>query len=383
MRKKPVRGKSIVAFAASVTALWVFCAPFAHAQEEIARQKAEGETGLEIVAEFARRNPPGNIAVTPDGRLIVSQHQFFGSQYRVVEVLPDGSTRPFPNDRWASPLGEDGIGLYNVLGLRCDREGILWILDRSPGDGRPGRLVGWDTRSNELHRIVYLASPVIPENAFLNDLAVDRYNDAIYIADTAGGDNSALIVVDLKTGYARRVLEGDTSVRPEDVSMVIDGKTVTLQGAEARVGVNPIAIDPNNEWVYYGAMSGTAIYRVRTKVLRDRTLSPAELSARVERYGDKPLSDGITIDGAGNVYVTDITDNAIGVVEPSGTYRILYQDDELLSWPDGFGFGPNNTIYVTVNQLHRSAVLNGGEDIAEPPFYILRFPALEAGVVGR
>ena len=341
------------------------------------------EANLEIVAEFTKSNPPGNIAITPEGRLLMSLQQFHGSQYRVVEVLPNGSTRPFPDERWASSLGEDGIGLHDVLGVRCDRKGIFWMLDGSPGGGRTGRLIGWDVRSNELHRVVYLGPPIAAENAFLNDLAVDRDRDAIFIADTAGGDNSALIVVDLKTGYARRTLEGDISVRPEEISMVIDGRTVTMGEAEARVGVNSISIDPNNAWVYYGATSSTSLYRVRTTDLLDRALSPAELSARVERYGDKPLSDGITVDGAGNVYVTDITSNAIGVVDPAGTYRILHQDDKLLSWPDGFGFGLDNTIYVTANQLHRSAPLNGGENIAQPPFYLLRFPALAAGEIGR
>lgn len=337
--------------------------------------------GIEIVAEFPRQTPPGNIAVTPDGRLIMSQHQFYGTDFKVVEVKADGSVVPFPSATWSSPPDENGIGLNNVLGIRADGSGVVWMLD-NPGDGGTGRLVGWNTRSNRLHQVVYLAAPLIPENTFLNDFAVDLYHDAAYIADTAGGSNAALIVVDLQTGYARRVLAGHPSMQPEDISMVIDGDTVTLGGEEARIGVNPITLDPSNEWVYYGPMTGRSLYRIRTADLLNRALSPEELAARVERFGDKPISDGITIDGGGNVYVTDITNNAIGVTRPDGTYEILYQDDDL-SWTDGFGFGPDNHIYVTVNQLHRSPVLNQGEDASEPPYYLLRFPALDAGIVGR
>ena len=252
----------------------------------------------------------------------------------------------------------------------------------NPGNGDSGRLVGWDTRSDSLHQVVYLTQPIIPDNTFLNDFAVDAYNDTIYIADTAGGSNSALIIVDLQTGYARRVLEGHPSMQPEDIPIIIDGQTVMLGDAEARIGVNPITIDPNNEWVYYGPMSGQSLYRIRTSDLLNSTLSPAQLSAKVERFGDKPISDGITIDAGNNVYVTDITQNAIGVIDPSGNYRILYQD-ESLSWTDGFGFGPDNHIYVTVNQLQSSPALNQGNDVYQPPYYLLRFPSVDAGIVGR
>lgn len=342
-----------------------------------------GTDNLEIIVEFSPENPPGNIAVTPDGRLVMSQHQFFGADDRVVEILTDGTTRPFPNSSWSQAPDTNGVGLNNVLGISADRRGVVWMLDRSPGAGEAGRLIGWDTQTEQLHRIIYLAPPLIPENAFLNDLAIDDYHNAIYIADTAAGYNSALIVVDLNTGYVRRVLEGDISTRPENIQMVIDDRVITLGPEEARVGVNPITIDPNNEWVYYGPMSGRSLYRIRTRDLLDLSLSPLELATRVERYGDRPISDGITVDGAGNVYITDITHNAIGVVEPSGQYRLLYQNDMFLSWPDGFSVGPDNFIYVTANQLHRSAPLNKGENESVPPFYLMRFPALEATVVGR
>jgi sugar lactone lactonase YvrE len=336
---------------------------------------------LDVVAKFPKEHPPGNIAVTADQRLIMSQHQFYGTKFKVVEVLSDGSVRPFPNAEWSSSPDRNGVGLNNVLGIRADRNGIVWMLD-NPGEGGSGRLIGWDTCQNQLHQIIYLAPPVIPENTFLNDFAVDHYHNAVYIADTASGDNAALIIVDLNTGQARRVLEGHSSMQPEDLPMVIDGKEVTFNGEPARVGVNPITIDPSNEWVYYGAMSGRSLYRIRTADLFDQSQSHSELAAKVERFGNKPISEGITIDGGGNIYVTDLTNNAIGVVNAEGNYRILYQDNDL-SWTNGFGFGPDNQIYVTVNQLHRSPPLNQGTDDSQPPFYLLQFPALEAGVVGR
>ena len=337
---------------------------------------------LEIVAEFPAEHPPGNIAVTPDGRLIMSQHQFYGAPLRVVEVLDDGSVVPFPNEAWSNEPDENGVGLNTVLGLQSDREGIVWMLDRSAGEGQPGKVVGWDTESDRLDRVIYLPQPIIGDNPFLNDLAVDRQHNAIYITDTAGGDDSALIVVDLYTGFSRRVLEGDVSTRPEDIPLIVDERVINLGGEPARIGVNPITIDPDNEWVYYGPMSGRTLYRIATEDLLDESLAEGELSSRVERYGDKPICDGITVDSAGNVYITSITNNAIGVVDETGEYQTLYQDD-LLSWTDGMAFGPDNYVYVTVSQLHNSPPLNNGENDSNPPFYLVRFPALASGEVGR
>lgn len=342
------------------------------------------QTGeLEIIAEFPVEHPPGNIAITPEGRLIMSQHQFYGAPLRVVEINSQGNITPFPNESWSRESNKQGIGLNTVLGLRSDQNGVVWMLDRSSGNGQPGKIVGWDTINNELYQVIYLPLPIIAESPFLNDLAIDLDHNKIYITDTASGKDSALIVVDLITGFSRRLLEGDTSTIPEDIPIVIDERTITLGGEPAKIGVNPITIDPKNEWVYYAPMSGTSLYRISTRDLLDESLSAQELSSKVQRYGNKPICDGITVDGEGNVYITSITDNAIGVVDKSGEYKILYQDDKLLSWTDGMAFSADNYVYVTVSQLQNSPALNNGENDFEPPFYLVRFPALASGEVGR
>ncbi|MEM8744396.1 MAG: L-dopachrome tautomerase-related protein [Pseudomonadota bacterium] len=336
---------------------------------------------LETVATFGEDTPPGNIAVGPDGRIFMSVHGFYGKPVRVVEVLADGKTRPYPNKDWAFAPKDNGPGLNTVLGLRADRHGILWMLDGQTKD-RAGSVVGWDTKAEKLHRVYTLAPPVTVASSFLNDLAIDRDHNAIYIADTGNPETAALIVLDMDTGRARRVLQGSKFTVPEDKDMVIDGKVVTLGGKPTRIGVNPITIDPTNTWVYFAPMTGTSMYRIRTRDLLDESLSDKELEERVERYGDKPISDGSTVDAAGNVYITSITEDAIGVTKPDGSYEILYKQDDL-SWPDGFAIGPDGLVYATINELHRSPVLNGGTDATKGEFKIVRFKPLGPGVNGR
>ena len=337
---------------------------------------------LETVAEFDISMPPGNIAIAPSGRIFMSVHEFYGKELRIVEVLDGGETRAYPTETWARAPDDDGNGLNGVLGLRVDRQGILWMLD-GQGPNQTGRVVGWNTNTEELHAVHYIGQPVARETSFLNDLAVDRDHDAIYIADTGDGQNSALIVLDLTTGRARRVLEGSAYTTPEDLPMIIDGREITLGGNPAKIGVNPITIDPTNTWVYFAPMSATSLYRVRTTDLLKEGLSDTELAERVERYGDKVISDGSTVDTAGNVYITAMTDNAIGVTRADGTYEELFQSDETLSWPDGFAIGPDGYVYATINELHRSPVLNGGENASTGNYRIVRFKALAPAVNGR
>ncbi len=337
---------------------------------------------LETFATFDKSIPPGNLAISPDGRMFMSVHEFYGPKLRVVEVMPDGSTKPYPTKAWANAPTQDGDGLRGVLGLRADRNGILWMLD-GQGENHTGRLVGWDTKSEQLHAIHYIGQPAARPTSFLNDLAVDRDHGAIYISDTGDGENSALIVVDLETGRARRVLEGSKFTVPEDTPMVIDGREIKLGGNPAKIGVNPITVDPTNTWVYFAPMTASAMYRVKTTDLLNEALTDAELEARVERYGDKPISDGSTIDTAGNVYITAMTDNAIGVTKPDGSYEELFKSDKDLPWPDGFSMGTDGYVYATINELHRSPVLNGGVDASKGTFKIVRFKSLANAVSGR
>jgi sugar lactone lactonase YvrE len=334
---------------------------------------------LETVAELM--TPPGNVAVTPAGDVITSQHQFYQPDYAVVRHTANGP-EPFPNKTWASPPGPQGRGMHAVLGVVADQRGIVWMADNA---APAPRIVAWDTRTDSLHRVITLPRHAAPKGSFPNDLAVDVARGALYMADF-GGPEPAIVVVDLATGQARRVLAGHESVVAEpDQPVRVGGEVVTMgtndEAQPAKVGVNPITIDPSNTWVYYGPMSGTSVYRIRAEHLA-ADLGDAALADRVRRYGEKPVSDGITVDNDGNVYVTELNAGAVGVTRPDGRYERLI-DDERIEWPDGFAAGPDGHIYLTVNQLHRSAPLNRGDETAEPPFYIFRFDGVGQVVPGR
>ncbi|WP_454659146.1 SMP-30/gluconolactonase/LRE family protein [Bosea beijingensis] len=313
----------------------------------------------EVVATMDAR--PGNPAITPDGRKILSVHPLDHPKTKMVELGSDGGTRVYPSAEFAA--GEDAT-LKAVIAIRIADDGTAWILDLGAR-----KLHAWDTKAERLVRTIDIPSEVLRPASFLQDFALDQKRNRVIIADMTQVDlksapQPAFVVIDLGTGEARRIAESHPALMPE---------------TKGGLALNPITIDPAYDWVYFGALNGRTINRVPAAAF-DGTAS--EVTAHIEAYGPKPFSDGITVDSAGNVYVTDIEHHAIGVTTPAG-YKIVAELPKGQSWPDGFSFGPDGFVYATVNQLDRSAALNGGKDSGKPPFQLVRVKALAKGATGR
>jgi hypothetical protein len=214
-------------------------------------------------------------------------HQFYFPKYSVVEYK-NKALVPFPNKELADADSPSSLKLDSVLGIRSDANGIVWMLDNGMRSGVTPKLVGWDTKINRLHQVIYFPTPVTPKDTFVNDFAVDTHRNHIFISDPAGGANAALIDVNLSRGNARRVLQGHASVIPEDVDLIIDNVPIQVKDKSGKllrphIGVNPITEDLNNEWVYFGPMHGHSLYRIKAEDLANENLDAKVLANRVQQ----------------------------------------------------------------------------------------------------
>lgn len=338
----------------------------------------------------------GGITYLPDGRIVIGYHPFYSPSQKVglLNEARNGTT-PYPDADWQTCQRADGSQkdpntcLNWVLGLHTDANGILWLLDSGQAEPRiTPKLVGWDTRANRLHRIIAIPAPAsIPESQH-NDFVVDLKNKVIVIADeaiatTPVGDKAALVVVDLVSGSSRRLLQGHDSVMPDMARPItVDEGLPGAKAIKVYVGVDGIALDHRGEWLYFAPLNKDKMFRVRMADLVDATLNARQLAAKVEVYADKPNNGGLSIDQAGNLYLTEVGGRAVGVIPPdTRKYRRLASDPAMV-WPDGVTYGPDGYMYTGAAQLPLSAALNDGKAENKPPYLVYRFRPLAPGTVG-
>lgn len=353
-------------------------------------QTAE-ETGYTTNAEtFATVNEAvGNISFTANGDLVYSHHPFFAPEIRVVHMNRETKEiKPFPNLAWNTPREDDENYLSNVLGIRNDENGIVWMIDMAQRNAIKPKIVGWNTKTDSLEKIYYLDQSTV-EHSQPNDMVVDSKHGAFIIADEGignggNGDDASFIVVDMKSGKTRRLLEGHRTTRPENNPTVIDEKTLAVNGNPLLVGNDGITADEDFKWIYYGPLNGTKIYRIRTEDLLNENLSEAELDARIETYSEKPNNGGMSIDKEGNIYMTAVESKSVAVVlAKDRSVKTIAQDVNMV-WPDGVSYNHvDGYMYVSAAQVNRGAIFNNGENKATHPYYIFKFKPLTEGIPFR
>jgi sugar lactone lactonase YvrE len=90
------------------------------------------------------------------------------------------------------------------------------------------------------------------------------------------------------------------------------------------------------------------------------------------------MSDGLSSDAAGALYLTDPEHSALVRLGADGRLATLLRDPRL-RWPDGLSFGPDGWLYVTCSALHQVIGRTPGQVRSSAPFHVFRFrPGAEA-----
>ncbi|MDJ0940652.1 MAG: L-dopachrome tautomerase-related protein [Woeseiaceae bacterium] len=311
--------------------------------------------------------PIGNVAVSLDGRVFFTVHPESRPQGNRVLEYVNGAAEPFPNM-------ELQLEYFDTpLGIHADGFGRLWTLDHGNHGLRVPRLLGFDIETGQLIHDEAFPPHIAPAGSYLQDLRVSVDGKTIVIADASFWRKSpALIVYDIDSGSTRRVLERDPSVVAENYLIQTGDRKMSFLGGivSLRGGVDAIALGP--EWLYFGAISGSGLYRVRLSDLKERRLPEAQLSGRVERYATKPLANGMAIDNNGLLYVTGIEHNSVFVIDGKREAKTLVQSADL-RWPEAMAFGPDGWLYVADSALSELLLKSPEHIRAQQPYRIFRF----------
>ncbi|MGI9219954.1 MAG: L-dopachrome tautomerase-related protein [Woeseiaceae bacterium] len=323
------------------------------------------------------REPIGNVAVSASGRVFFTVHPESRPQGNKLLQYVAGASVPFPDLQSQRELFD------TVLGVVIDQQNRLWTIDHGNHGLRPPRLLGFDLESGDVIHDRRFNELLAPIGSFLQDLQVSPDGRTIVIADASVWRKSpALIVYNIDTSTARRVLEEHESVSAEPYVIRNHGEEMNFGGglATLRAGVDGIAI--NDDWLYFGALSGSALYRVALETLIDPNSSNNDIAAAVERHSDKPLSDGLSINTVGSVFVTDVEHGAIFRIADNRQLDTLLRSSSI-RWPDALSFGPDGWLYIADSAL-RDVILKSPDHIkSQGPYKIFRVQTDTEGTPGQ
>ncbi|MFI6098093.1 SMP-30/gluconolactonase/LRE family protein [Lentzea sp. NPDC051213] len=317
-----------------------------------------------------------NAVAVDHGRVFVGGQRWSGSTGPALGLITaDGGVAPYPDAAWNAwrPGDAAGTAFVNVNAINLDGRGGLWAVDTGAptfgGDPLPGgaKLVRVDVAGNRVSRVYPFNSEVAPPGSYVNDV---RFNGHTAYLTDAG--RPGLIVLDLRTGAARRVLDGHPSTAaPADRPVVVDGTVVRgADGKPLKVNADPLELSPDRRWLYYGPLSGPWS-RVPTWALDDPGLSPARLAGQVRPWADLPPTGGTAMDRKGNLYFSDLARNSVARRSPGGRITEVVQDPRL-HWTDAPFLDARNNLWLPVPQLDRAAPFNGGTSRIRFPVQLFR-----------
>ncbi len=314
------------------------------------------ETGRALIPVVELDFPLGNVTTSSTGRVFFNLHPF-AQAHRFTDAflfeLIDGVPKPYPDQASQTDLS-------TVFGMTVDRMGRLWLTCPATLDREQTRLLAYDLETGQ--RVVEHTFP--PGVArFAQDMRVTPDGRHMIMADTGlfRFTPAALLVVDLETFDARRVLEGHPSIAPQDWYITtFEGTPLKLAYGLVTFAVGVDGIEIFGDSVVYAPMTHDGAYRVPLAQLVDPAVSANDLAAAVVRIGSKPLSDGIAVAKDGSVLLTDIEHGALARLAPDGSLHPFGYSKDII-WSDGVAV-TSSVAYVT-----DSAIPAYIDPLARPP----------------
>ncbi|CAM3941871.1 L-dopachrome tautomerase-related protein [Bordetella muralis] len=341
---------------------------------------------LDQVFAFHDAMPTG-ITVTDNGRLFVNFPKWGDDVAFTVGEIREGQVFPYPDAAFNREDASDPAkGLISVQSVVADGKGRVWLLDTAaPGFAAPkpggAKLVAVDLASNKVVKTLVFPANVMRTSTYVNDMRFDfrvGKEGTVYVTDSSVSGPGAIIVMDIASGNAVRRLNGAKSTSPDpDFIPVVEGQqALVTKGPDGKpktltVASDGIALSADGKTLYFSPLSSRHLYSVSTALLRDPSVSEAQLSAAVKDLGEKGASDGLEADANGAIYAGDYEHNSIRKRFADGRWKTIVHDPRVL-WPDTLSIGPDGYLYFVANQLHRQAGFHDGEDLRDKPYSLLR-----------
>ena len=305
------------------------------------------------------------VAVSPTGRVFASVPRWTGVPTPgVIEVLPDGSHRPFPGGEWHGwqPGLPAGNAFVSIRSINADQDGNLWVVDEGPplyqGNSSEKallnpqyaevlpKIVQIDVASGKVVQIYPIDREAAPPGSNFGHLRLDgRF---VYVSEPGIG---SVIIIDRRTKEVHRRLAGAKAAKADPAIIpAFAGVPMAAPGKVPQVHLDHMEIDAKGEKLFFMSLFGPTLYSVKLGDLTNWALSEQDLEKRISVEGPVPPATGLRRDAKGDLYICSITDFAIMRRMQDGGWEIVARDPRIYI-PNNPSFGPDGSLYFPVSLL--------------------------------
>jgi len=306
-------------------------------------------TPIENITTFKGQQVTG-VTVSGNGRIFANFPRWRENvKHSVVEVFENGESTPFPNQEWnnweiGKPIADSVfVAIQSVVAFG----NTLYVLDtRNPqfkGVIENPRIFAFNLSSNQLMKTYILSQESFHKDSYINDLRVDKKNGKIYLTDSG---HAGLVVLDINSGNSFRVLDNHPATLSETNQLTFSNGVW-----ENTVHSDGIALDTQNDMLYFHALTGYNLYAISTKALM--TENNKTIEAGVKFIAKTSAPDGMVIDSSGHLFFADLENNKIMKLDISNGQISVVVEGEKIKWADTFSIY-NNELYFTNSRINEA-----------------------------
>ena len=106
-------------------------------------------------------------------------------------------------------------------------------------------------------------------------------------------------------------------------------------------------------------------------LLTNAATPAARLAAAVEEVATTHVADGLWMDRAGYLFITNPAENSVDMRAPGGQTTTVAKDDRL-RWPDSMAEAADGSIYVTASHIQDMAQFHEKGSTQQGPWELFR-----------
>jgi len=292
--------------------------------------------------------PPGNLAVAANGDVYFNYHpNAKADRFSPATVFKwsNGKVEPFPSL-------EAQKDFQGTFGMTIDKQNRIWFIEPASLDFKHTRVSAFDLNTKK--RVEFFEFPE-GQAKFAEDIRVTA--DGKYVILPNPGlfsfTPSSLVVYSVLNHTFTSVQSDHPCMRPEDWTIQTPYGPDRLLGGllNFAVGIDGIEISGDQKWLYIASMTNSRLCRVPMSVVLNPATTTGAFNRSMEDVGQKPLSDGITIDHDGRVLMTDVEHGSIMAFNPTTHQLSRLGGSKDIVWPDGIVVGGEGDVYFTDSSI--------------------------------